>query len=508
MAFTNQFDTTGGGVPGMGDAFITTPISGIDPIAQIIQNGAQRRQEREKQRQEQLKQQEDIFKGINLGSDKYWVDKDAEYFHGPEGAVPKLLEEVKKAYIAGNGKLNPLDYAKFQQSISKLQADAAQSLKDRDVYTKSIEAFRNPKSNYDVDKSLELANGFAGAPLGQRDVNNLAGVAKQIDPIQHLNKNFGPAILKNIAPYVKVFDDKDQQAKAQEQIDGTYAAWKPGMISSLVAQGMEPDEALKAVEDYGATIRGNAGYTDRLDKQQTLDQDKLDWQKTYQKNHMANEDARTDIMRQRLTIAQQLKDLQISKSGLTGNIEDPTGVVEFSQALATKTPEAISRLNSIPVQSIETDEITGKPKLAYSNNDAHVVKGSELSDTRNQFGDSFDPNKEYIVVTYNAPISDKGNKLIIPVGGDDNNVKTITQSLIARGYNDEVLHKKNTRYNNPNDAYSNNKSGSSSYSKTQKSSSSKQSGSVATVNKNVIYSKSKSGKPIYSEDGGKTWKYK
>lgn len=267
MAFTNQFDTTGGGVPGMGDAFITTPISGIDPIAQIIQNGAQRRQEREKQRQEQLKQQEDIFKGINLGSDKYWVDKDAEYFHGPQGAVPKLLEEVKKAYIAGKGKLNPLDYARFQQSISKLQADAAQSLKDRDVYTKSIEAFRNPKSNYDVDKSLEMANGFAGAPLGQRDVNNLAGAAKQIDPIQHLNKNFGPAILKNIAPYVKVFDDKDQQAKAQEQIDGTYAAWKPGMISSLVAQGMEPDEALKAVEDYGATIRGNAGYTPKTANQ-------------------------------------------------------------------------------------------------------------------------------------------------------------------------------------------------------------------------------------------------
>jgi hypothetical protein len=39
------------------------------------------------------------------------------------------------------------------------------------------------------------------------------------------------------------------------------------MISSLVAQGMEPDEALKAVEDYGATIRGNAGYTPKTANQ-------------------------------------------------------------------------------------------------------------------------------------------------------------------------------------------------------------------------------------------------
>lgn len=356
MAFTNQFDTTGGGVPGMGDAFITTPISGIDPIAQIIQNGAQRRQEREKQRQEQLKQQEDIFKGINLGSDKYWVDKDAEYFHGPEGAVPKLLEEVKKAYIAGKGKLNPLDYARFQQSISKLQADAAQSLKDRDVYTKSIESFRNPKSGYDVDKSLELANGFAGAPLGQRDVNNLAGVAKQIDPIQFLNKNYGATIDKDLAPYTKIFDSKEQQEEAQKQIDGTFAAWKPSLISSLVAQGKDLDEATKSVEEYGANIRGKAGYTPKTANQKAYQDATIELKKKTEARQAAHQKVMEQLGWGRLGVSE--RNATVNEKKLASSTAQPADIRSLVDAAAGGDQNAIDLLNIANEYAGDGEKIT------------------------------------------------------------------------------------------------------------------------------------------------------
>lgn len=344
MAFTNQFDTTGGGVPGMGDAFITTPISGIDPIAQIIQNGAQRRQEREKQRQEQLKQQEDIFKGINLGSDKYWVDKDAEYFHGPEGLVPKLVGKVKQFYIDNKGKLPPMAMAEIQQDLSKLQADAAQSLKDRDLYAKFIQTIGNPKSGYDLEESLKQADlGFTNAGLGKRNVNSLTGVAKKVDASQFLNKNYGPTIDKDLGPYTKVFDDKTQQEEAQKQIDGTFAAWKPTLISSLVAQGIDPEIAAQEVDKYGATIRGKAGYTPKTANQKEYQDATIELKKKTEARQAAHQKVMEQLGWGRLGVSQ--RNATVNEEKLANSTTQPADIRALVDAAAKGDQNAIELLN-------------------------------------------------------------------------------------------------------------------------------------------------------------------
>lgn len=466
----------------MGDAFITKPFSNVDPIATIIQDAERRRMEREQKAKDLAKQQENLYKGINIGSDKYWADADAGKFYGPDGVVTKLLDKTKQYYLKNGGKgLNPMQMAEIQTELGNIQSLAGQSLNDRERYQQFIKTLSADKGKeYDYEGSLPLADQFKGTELGTR--GELAPNLRPFNPTAFLDKQYTTDIFNNVKQYIKPAKSVEEQEANQIYLNNLKNQWRPLIKQTLKSTGRVSDDELDNMTDaYLSAFDYYAGYDPTTDENQALKQDQFDFDKGYKNALLA-------LKKQGLDIQQQNADTNSFKSGVTGDVEDMTGVNSFIQSLTAGDPAAMERLANIPIPiGVNLD---GSPKFAMPVGKPKIVAGADLEGKTAESGAKYDPNKRYIEVTYDKPYSGTAKKIYIPMDSSEGIVKQLVQGRIGKGYNLEVLSKKVTPANDPEDPLSKNKSGS------------YQSGSNTTkTSYKFSATNTKSGQKIYSNDG-------
>jgi hypothetical protein len=387
---------------------------------------------------------------------------------------------------------DPQSMVELNGKLGQLSALASASKSAQEIHNKTFQqGIADDWKNYDDAGSYKSLMEYKNLPIAQRALINPELKLRDFNADEYVSKNIFPDYQKIITPIrAKTFTDEASRDIAIQSQIGVADGFKERVKNQLILTNrMTPDEA----EAYSTlwTEQRKAEVVAYYNPQPKQKEDNMNAYRT----------GMLDVAKGRLKVAQRNASTAERKASQSEVI--PINIASVYDAVTTGDGNAIEAFNAAQkyANGDDADQIV------------EVVKGDGKVRKNEKSGGTVaaDPNKVYIITqdkngkkTWNATDDASKQSFIDSKWG----VSLNKYSQIDQASNKPI---KPFSYGTQNQS-SVGKGGTTTTTNRQSTSSSSSSNTPAKTNiptKNkTIYSKSKSGKDIYSDDGGKTWKYK